>query len=165
MRSRARPASAPAVRWGSSWNRRPASSGPTRFRIGDQERHQAPDRDPHRRAFFGDLHVHTGLSMDARTRDVILTPDEVIDGWSPGPLATLTIDDFGAAMELDPEILLFGTGQTQRFPSAALMAAIMQRGVGFEVMDTAAACRTFNLLVAEYRRVVAALLVHEEPAE
>jgi uncharacterized protein len=98
------------------------------------------------------------------TGHVILNQDEVIDGWSPGPLATLTIDDFGAAMELDPEILLFGTGQTQRFPSAALTAAIMQRGVGFEVMDTAAACRTFNLLVAEYRRVVAALLVTDESA-
>jgi uncharacterized protein len=96
------------------------------------------------------------------TGHVIITPDEVIDGWSPARFADLTFDDFGAAMEREPEVLLFGTGQSQRFPAAALMAAIMRRGVGFEAMHTAAAARTFNVLVAERRRVVAALLVSDE---
>lgn len=108
----------------------------------------------------GELRVNDELI----TVPVILTAEEVIDGWSPAPFDQLTIADFEAAMKRDPEVLLFGTGPTQRFPKASLIAAVMQHGVGFEVMDTAAACRTFNILVSEHRRVVAALLVNDAAA-
>ena len=93
------------------------------------------------------------------TSHVILTHQEILTDWSPPPIDQLTVADFRAALDQNPEVILFGTGPVQRFPGTALMAAIMQQGVGFEVMDTGAACRTFNILVAEHRRVVAALLV------
>ena len=62
-------------------------------------------------------------------------------------------------LALDPELVLLGTGQRQIFPAAAFRAPYLSAGIGFEVMDTGAACRTFNVLVAEQRRVVALLMV------
>ena len=62
-------------------------------------------------------------------------------------------------LALDPELVLLGTGQRQIFPDASFRAQFLSVGIGFEVMDTGAACRTFNVLVAEQRRVVALLLV------
>ena len=77
----------------------------------------------------------------------------------PAPLAELSIADFEAAIELQPDVILFGTGTAQRFPDIALLTAIMQQGVAIEVMETHAACRTFNVLINEHRAAVAALLV------
>lgn len=79
--------------------------------------------------------------------------------WTPAPIDELTVADFSAALDMDPEVILFGTGTTHRFVDAHLAAAIMGRGIGFEAMDSAAACRTYNLLAAEDRRVVAAIFV------
>jgi uncharacterized protein len=62
-------------------------------------------------------------------------------------------------LEFAPELVLLGTGQRQIFPAATLRAQFLSAGIGFEVMDTGAACRTFNVLVAEQRRVVALLMV------
>ncbi len=62
-------------------------------------------------------------------------------------------------LSLKPEVLLLGTGERQVFPNAAFGARFLQAGVGFEVMDTGAACRTFNVLVGEHRQVVALLLL------
>lgn len=62
-------------------------------------------------------------------------------------------------LALDPELVLLGTGQRQVFPSAAFRAPYLGAGIGFEAMDTGAACRTFNVLVAEQRRVVALLMI------
>ena len=62
-------------------------------------------------------------------------------------------------LELDPELVLLGTGPRQVFPAAAFRARFLSAGIGFEVMDTGAACRTFNVLVAEQRRVAALLMV------
>jgi len=63
-------------------------------------------------------------------------------------------------LELEPDLVLLGTGIRQVFPPAAFAAEFLSAAVGFEVMDTGAACRTFNVLVAELRRVVAVLLAH-----
>ncbi|HUY84205.1 MAG TPA: MTH938/NDUFAF3 family protein, partial [Steroidobacteraceae bacterium] len=74
-----------------------------------------------------------------------------------------TVADIGAAhvariLALDPAVVLLGTGAVQRFPEPWLAAQFWSKNIGFEVMDTGAACRTFNVLVAERRRAVAALL-------
>lgn len=90
---------------------------------------------------------------------VILSATKIIRDWKPAAFSELSIADFEPAIALDPEIILFGTGEQQRFPDNALMTEIMRQGIAFEVMDTAAACRTFNVLVSEFREVVAALLV------
>jgi uncharacterized protein len=66
--------------------------------------------------------------------------------------------DASRILALDPEVLLLGTGAGQIFAPAEFGARFLRRGIGFEVMDTGAACRTYNVLVAEQRRVVAVLL-------
>jgi len=91
--------------------------------------------------------------------NVILSADRIIHPWAARDAATLTPAQLEPALELDPEIVLLGSGASIVFPDAALHGAVMARGVGLEVMDTPAACRTFNILLAEQRRVAAALIV------
>ena len=71
----------------------------------------------------------------------------------------LVVLDPTRILALDPELVLLGTGQRQIFLAASFRAQFLGAGIGFEVMDTGAACRTFNVLVAEQRRVVALLMV------
>jgi uncharacterized protein len=92
-------------------------------------------------------------------QNVIVTPDAVATGWAPAGFAALTAEDFASLLPYTPEIVLLGTGLAQRFPHPRLTAALANARVGVEVMDTRAACRTFNILIAEDRRVVAALIV------
>ena len=92
--------------------------------------------------------------------NVILSAAEIIEGWKPAPLAELSLADFEPALSLQPEIILCGTGQHQRFPDIHVLTEIMRMGIAIEVMETHAACRTFNVLIGEKRSVVAALLIH-----
>jgi len=73
--------------------------------------------------------------------------------------SALTPDDLAALLALDPEVIVLGTGQRQRFPSTLAMAACLTRGVGIEVMDNHAAARTFSILAGEGRRVVAGFVL------
>jgi uncharacterized protein len=90
---------------------------------------------------------------------VIVTADEIVEGWAPAGFGGLTAADFEQLVRLDPEVVLLGTGRRQAFPTRALTVALIEARVGLEVMDTGAACRTFNILSAEGRRVAAALLI------
>jgi uncharacterized protein len=91
--------------------------------------------------------------------NVLVTPERVATGWTAGGFDTLTEADFAALAELKPEVVLLGTGASLRFPHPRLTRALTDAGIGVEVMDTPAACRTFNILAAEGRRVAAAVLV------
>lgn len=91
--------------------------------------------------------------------NVAVSPDGLRAGWFAGPIEALAPADFGPIAEMRPEIVLFGSGARFRFPPPAALAPLHSAGIGVEVMDTGAACRTFNVLVAEGRRVVAALIV------
>ncbi|HTQ01830.1 MAG TPA: Mth938-like domain-containing protein [Casimicrobiaceae bacterium] len=91
--------------------------------------------------------------------NLVLLPDAVIPGWARDGFAALTEGDFAALLDHTPEMLLLGTGARQIFPHPRLLAPLSAAHVGVEVMDTRAACRTFNILVAEDRRVAAALIV------
>jgi uncharacterized protein len=73
--------------------------------------------------------------------------------------AQLTLDHVARILEFEPEVVLIGTGPRQVFPAAAIGARFLSSGIGFEVMDTGAACRTFNVLAGEQRRVVALLMI------
>jgi len=88
---------------------------------------------------------------------VALTPQEIIDDWNDSPINELADDDFAALLALEPELVLLGTGAKGEFPPRELMFAFARRGVGLEVMDTAAAARTFNVLAGEGRKIAAVL--------
>lgn len=92
----------------------------------------------------------------------LLTADRVIADWEPQTIDQLRIEHFDAITALAPEIVVLGTGSRQRFPDQSLIATLLSRGIGIEVMDTGAACRTYNVLVSEDRRVVAALLLQDD---
>ena len=89
-------------------------------------------------------------------RSVIVTPDQLVTDWPPQTFADLGEEHFAAIMALAPEVILLGTGDRQRFPQPKLTQALLTQGVGIEIMDTAAACRTYNVIMLEDRRVAAA---------
>ncbi len=93
------------------------------------------------------------------TDHVIVSADKIIEKWSPACITDLSIADFTVAISSMPELIIFGSGAIQTFPPTTVITDIMREGIGFEVMDTGAACRTFNILAAEGRNVIAALLV------
>jgi uncharacterized protein len=82
-----------------------------------------------------------------------------VTGWPVAHLAELAPSHFEAALALKPELVIFGSGRTLRFIAPALYRALIDARIGLETMDTAAACRTYNVLAAEGRSVVAALVV------
>lgn len=89
---------------------------------------------------------------------LLLAPEGPVRAWAVQSFDALTPDDFAAIAAEAPEIVLLGTGPRQRFPHPRLTAALAQARVGVESMSTAAACRTYNILISEGRRVLAALL-------
>lgn len=102
---------------------------------------------------------HILLNKDRRIEaSVVVMPRDVVEGWAPGGFDGLTTADMEQLKDTGAEIVLLGTGARQRFPNPALLAPLMQAGIGFEVMDTRAACRTYNILMSEGRHVAAALL-------
>ena len=90
--------------------------------------------------------------------NVIITPDLIIENWPVASIDTLDMTALEPALALAPDLIVLGTGQQLRFPPRGLRAQVQARNVGFEVMDTPAACRTYNVLVLEGRKVVATLL-------
>ena len=101
------------------------------------------------------------LTIDQRHFElgVIVTAATLVEERLPAAAAELGDEHSDAILALEPEIVLIGTGQSQVFPPRAFLASFLRRGVGVEVMDTGAACRTYNVLMAEGRRVAAALIV------
>jgi len=81
-----------------------------------------------------------------------------VQAWAPARFEDLTEDDFAALARLQPELVVFGSGPRLRFARPALLRPLIEARVGVETMDTPAACRTYNVLLAEGRSVVAALL-------
>jgi len=99
---------------------------------------------------IGEVHVRSSC---------IVSADRLITDWPPVRFEELRPEHVGAILALEPEVALLGTGERQRFPPAEIRAAFAARGVGLEVMDLGAACRTYNILVQEERRAVAALFL------
>lgn len=95
---------------------------------------------------------------------ILLAPEAAVQRWTVADAAALAAAQVAPILAFHPEVVLFGTGSRQRFPQPAALAPLAQAQVGFEVMDTAAACRTFNILVAEGRRVVGAFFPPDDSA-
>jgi uncharacterized protein len=109
--------------------------------------------------------VPTDEGAQAKIRNItsstIITPEHIVVDWQPQIPADLAVPHMQQVLEFQPEIVLLGTGRSLRFPATEVIQVCHQAGAGFEVMDTGAACRTYNILAAEGRRVVAALLMIE----
>lgn len=92
-------------------------------------------------------------------RSFIIAPDTLVEDWPACDAKAMVPADLEPLLALNPELIVLGTGATQVFPAAAVMAACLSRGIGIEVMDNAAAARTFSVLAGEGRRVVAGFLI------
>ena len=90
---------------------------------------------------------------------VILSPIELIADWPPQSIQELTEADLEVMVLQRPELILLGTGEKQHFPAITLLRVFIEKNIGYEIMDTGAACRTYNLLISENRKVVAGLLI------
>ena len=88
---------------------------------------------------------------------LVVLPSSIETDWNPGPDGDPGVDAIAFLATLEVEIILLGTGATQRYPPIVTLRPLIDAGIGFEIMDTNAACRTYNILVAEDRRVAAAL--------
>ena len=113
-----------------------------------------------------DGHVVTGsgpgwvrVGADEHRESFILAPDAIVKPWAEGGFEGLSEANFAAIQALSPEIALLGTGARQRFPHPRLYRALIDARIGVEIMDSAAAARTYNIIAAEGRRVVAGLML------
>lgn len=90
---------------------------------------------------------------------LVVLPDRLITDWPVSAFESLAASHFEALADLGLEIVLLGTGSRIRFPSPEVIRPLVEAGIGVEVMDVQAACRTYNILMAEDRKVCAALLL------
>lgn len=90
---------------------------------------------------------------------LIVTPHQVTPGWGPATASALGAEHIEPLAALDPQVIVLGTGQQQILAVPGIYALAYARGIGIEVMSTGAACRTYNILLGEGRKVVAGLLV------
>ena len=96
---------------------------------------------------------------------LIVLPQQLIQNWRPQSFADLQAEDFAELARLPVEIVLLGTGDTLRFPHPRLTRVLMEKRIGLEAMGTAAACRTYNILMGEGRKVTLALVINPDEAK
>lgn len=106
---------------------------------------------------YGDGYVEINKTPYAHA--VLLSSDGEISNWSAQTFDSLEASHFSQMVDLKPELVLIGTGTRQRFPKPELLKALVQAKIGFEIMNSQAACRTYNILVGEGRQVLLALIV------
>lgn len=93
------------------------------------------------------------------THSLLLSPHQIVENWPPENIFMLTSEHLNTIIQLNPEIVLLGTGEHQHFPDPFLFSELMSKHIGYEIMDTLTACYTFNLLAQEGRKVVAGLII------
>jgi uncharacterized protein len=106
---------------------------------------------------YGDGYVEINQTPYAHA--VLLSSDGAISEWPVHSFEGLEASHFAQMVELKPELILIGTGSKQRFPKPELLKSLILAKIGFEIMDSQAACRTYNILVSEGRQVLLALIV------
>lgn len=99
------------------------------------------------------------VAHETLRQSVVIMPQQLMRDWPPQHFDELSAAHFDVLATLQPELILFGSGARLRFPAQALLAGLTNQGIGVEVMDTGAACRTYNILMTEGRSVAAALLM------
>ncbi len=93
------------------------------------------------------------------TRSLVVLPQDIIADWPPTAIEDLRPTHLGALIDFAPEVVVLGSGETQAFPDPRQLVTLIDLGIGYEVMNNAAACRTFNILLGEGRRAALALIL------
>ncbi len=119
------------------------------------EREQAAGRN----TFTGYGEGYVAVNGARHSSSLVVGGERLVTDWPASSINALTPDHLAAIVELKPEIVLLGTGSKFAFPEPALLAPLYKAGIGVEIMDTQAACRTYNILLGEGRNVVAAVIV------
>ncbi len=101
---------------------------------------------------------YVAINQEQYSKNLIVQPESMLQNWTSSSVATLTEADMEILVSLGTEIILLGTGSKLRFPSGTLLRPFVNAKIGLDVMDLQAACRTYNILAAEGRKVAAALL-------
>jgi len=112
-----------------------------------------------RKSFTGHGVGYVAVNRQRYEQSVVVTPEEVHTDWAATDFASLTASHFEYFIALKPEVLLLGTGAKQQFAHPNLYRELVRAGISVEFMDTPAACRTYNILVDEERKVIAAVLL------
>ena len=99
------------------------------------------------------------VNGERHTTSLLIGVDGTLTAWGCRSFDALTAAHFASVADSNPELLIFGSGRQLRFASPAVLRALLERRIGVETMDTGAACRTFNILAGEGRRVAAALIL------
>lgn len=101
----------------------------------------------------------TRMRQEVLTRSLIVTPQALVRDWPPQTLEDLTAEHLEVIIALRPEVIILGVGARLRWPELDTLAPLLGSGVGYEIMDTAAACRTYNILMSDHRQVAAAIMM------
>jgi uncharacterized protein len=102
---------------------------------------------------------YVAINLQRHEGSIIVMPETPVIAWPVSSFEALTPEDFDALIAIAPEVVVFGSGTRLRFPHPRLVAKLTQQRIGVETMDFGAACRTYNILMSEGRRVAAALLI------
>ena len=102
---------------------------------------------------------HKVLPIETITNSAIVMPDKLIKDWPLESVADLNKEHVQQLLDLKPEVVIIGTGEKLIWPNRALLAPLINANIGYEIMDSAAACRTYNILSHEGRDVAAALMM------
>ena len=112
-----------------------------------------------RNLFTGYGEGYVSINDQRYAHSVIVAPQGEVERWEAADLEGLTAAHFEALLARGPEVVILGTGDTHRFPRPDVVRPLVSAAIGFEAMDTKAACRTYNILMADGRQVLAAILV------
>jgi uncharacterized protein len=102
---------------------------------------------------------HAKVNDRVLSRSFLIAPDKLVEDWPVASLADLRPEDLAPVLALSPALVLLGTGSQQGFPEPAVLGACLTRGIGLEAMSNDAAARTYNVLAAEGRKVVLAMIL------
>ncbi len=120
-----------------------------------------PDKQPSLNTVSAYGQDYIEINAQRYTSSVFLSPESPVIEWSCTRFEDIKTEDFEQIAKLGPAVVIFGSGDRIRFPQPALIAPLIARNIGLETMDLQAACRTYNVLMAEGRKVVAALLIEK----
>ena len=115
--------------------------------------------DPQQKTFTSYGEGYVAVNEERFSQPIVVTQKQVHTDWSAQNFASLAPEHFEYFLALAPEVVLFGTGSQHSFPHPQLYRSLVDAGISIEFMNTQAACRTYNILVAEDRNVIAAILL------